>query len=130
LLNARESGRFPLTAKGDINTYMLFAELARKLLAPGGRAGLLVPSGIATDATTRAFFADLIRSQRLAALYDFENRKKIFPDVDGRFKFSILLFGGSEVKSPAADFLFFAHRIEDLDDRKRHMRCRLRILPS
>ncbi len=36
----RHSGRFPLTARGDINTYPLFAELARVLSRPGGRAGL------------------------------------------------------------------------------------------
>ena len=35
----RMHGRFPLTAVGDINTYALFAELARKLLAEHGRAG-------------------------------------------------------------------------------------------
>ena len=30
LLHVRDSGDFPLTAKGDINTYMLFAELAQR----------------------------------------------------------------------------------------------------
>jgi hypothetical protein len=43
------SGRFPLTAVGDVNTYALFAELSRTLLAPDGRAGIIVPTGIATD---------------------------------------------------------------------------------
>ena len=75
LTYARASGQFPLTGRGDINTYMLFAELAQRIVAPGGRVGLLVPSGIATDATTKEFFSGLMESQSLVALYDFENRQ-------------------------------------------------------
>ncbi len=112
---------FPLTGRGDVNTYMLFAELARKIVSPTGRVGLLVPSGIATDATTQQFFADLIETKTLTALFDFENREMIFPDVDGRFKFSVLLINGLEVKTEVAQFVFFAHRIEDLDDKNRHI---------
>ena len=119
--HVRTCGNFPLTAAGDINTYAVFAELARTLVAPEGRVGLLVPSGIATDHTTRHFFAELVDSQSLMALYDFENRMKVFPDVDGRFKFSVLLFGGSQVKARSADFVFFAHQMADLDDANRHV---------
>jgi len=121
LLHVRQSGNFPLTAKGDINTYMLFAELARRIVAPQGRVGLLVPSGIATDNTTREFFGDLTQSESLIGLYDFENRKRVFPDVDSRFKFCVLLCGGSQVRTKAVDFVFFAHQMEDLEDRKRHI---------
>jgi len=117
----RESGRYPLTAKGDINTYMVFAELARNIVAANGQVGLLVPSGIATDDTTKDFFVELTQTQQLAGLYDFENRKKIFPDVDGRFKFSVLLFGGKERKFKEADFVFFAHEMEELKDKRRHI---------
>ena len=63
LAHARGSGDFPLTGKGDINTYALFAELAQRIVAPRGRVGLLVPSGIATDATTQEFFGGLMESQ-------------------------------------------------------------------
>ncbi len=122
LAHVRASGEFPLTAKGDINTYMLFAELARKLVAPAGRVGLLIPSGIATDDTTKEFFAELMNSKSLRLLYDFENRLRVFPDVHSAFKFSILLFGGAEVQTPQADFVFFAHRMEDLLEKKRHIK--------
>ncbi|HZK80448.1 MAG TPA: DNA methyltransferase [Humisphaera sp.] len=121
ITHVRESGRYPLTARGDINTYMVFAELARAIVRASGRLGLLVPSGIATDDTTKAFFGDLMQSQSLIAIYDFENRKKIFPDVDGRFKFSILLIGGADLKNPQADFVSFAHEIRDLSHRNRHV---------
>ncbi|MDW8244761.1 MAG: N-6 DNA methylase, partial [Thermogemmata sp.] len=40
----RASGRFPLTARGDINTYSVFTELLSQLLRPNGRAGIVVPT--------------------------------------------------------------------------------------
>jgi hypothetical protein len=118
----RQCGRFPLAGKGDINTYSVFAELAHSIVSPTGRVGLLVPTGIATDKTNEDFFAKLVDSQSLSGLYDFENRKKIFPDVDGRYKFSVLLFVGSKNKSKSADFVFFAHQMpDDLKDEKLHI---------
>ncbi len=121
LAYARNSGQYPLTGRGDINTYMVFAELARKIVAPHGRVGLLTPSGVATDDTTKEFFSALMESKTLIALYDFENRLRIFPDVDGRFKFCVLLFGGAESNTAQADFVFFAHKVADLKDKNRHV---------
>src|SRR5208283_1335158 len=106
--------RYPLTGKGDVNLYMLFAELARSIVAPSGMAGILVPSGIATDDTTKEFFNDLMDRKALVSLYDFENRNKIFEDVDGRFKFSVLVFSGGERQTEQADFAFFAHEVEEV----------------
>jgi type I restriction-modification system DNA methylase subunit len=117
----RNCGRYQLTGKGDINCYQIFAELAHTIVSPIGRVGLLVPTGIATDKTNEEFFAKLVDSKLLYGLFDFENRKKIFPDVDGRYKFSILLFGGLKNKSKSADFVFFAHAMDDLRDKKRHI---------
>ncbi len=121
LTYVRQCGRFPLSAKGDVNTYTLFAELARNIVAPSGLIGLLVPSVIATGDTTKDFFAELMESKSLAGLYDFENRKKIFPDVHGALKFCALLFGGEKKKFKEADFVFFAHEIDELKDKKRHI---------
>lgn len=112
---------YPLTGRGDVNTYMLFAELARKLVHPTGRVGLLVPSGIATDNTTKEFFGDLVESKTLVALYDFVNRLGLFPDVEGRFKFCVLLMNGPAVPHEAVDFVFFAERMEELTDPARHI---------
>lgn len=111
-----------MTGKGDINTYAVFAELAYRLVAPHGRVGLLVPSGIASDMTTKDFFASIAESNRLIRLFDFENRlKNLFPEVDGRFKFCILNFAGEQATSAKADYIFFAHRVEELEDRSRHV---------
>jgi len=118
---ARSSGRYPLTGKGDINTYVLFAELASRIVAPSGRVGLLVPSGIATDKTTAKFFNQLMDTGTLLRLYDFENRQGIFADLHRSFKFSILNFGGAAVRFDAADFVFFTHELQELRDKQRHI---------
>jgi len=86
----RDTGRYPLCGRGDVNTYSIFAELKRSLLNPAGRVGCIVPSGIATDDTTKFFFQDLIETGSLVSLYDFENRKGIFPAIDSRMKFCLL----------------------------------------
>jgi len=101
-LKAEDGGRFALTGRGDVNTYALFAELFAQLAR--GRAGVIVPTGIATDATTAPFFADLVEQRRLARLVDFENRAGLFPAVDSRMKFALLTLGRDE---PAAHFAFF-----------------------
>ncbi len=121
LTHARTSGEYPLTAKGDINTYVLFAELAGKIVCPSGLVGLLVPSGIASDKTTRQFFNALMGDKTLVSLYDFENRRGIFADLHRSFKFSTLVFGGQQRRTKAADFVFFAHSMADLKDRQRHV---------
>ena len=117
---ARGSKRYPLTGRGDVNLYMLFAELARSLVAPDGLVGILVPSGIATDDTTKEFFSGLMDDKRLVSLFDFENRDKVFEDVDGRFKFTALVFGGNAKKTEHSDFVFFAHAVEETADVNRH----------
>jgi len=93
----RDSGRYPLCGRGDVNTYAIFAELNRSLIRPTGRVGCIVPSGIATDDTTKHFFRDLMDNRSLASLYDFENRKKLFPDVEGNKRFCLLTLSGSQV---------------------------------
>jgi hypothetical protein len=119
LTYCRKSDAYPLTGKGDINLYAVFAELAYKLVAPYGRVGLLTPSGIASDKTTKDFFAAVAESNRLIRLFDFENKRVFFPDVHASFKFCILNFGGEAVATDAAQFVFFVHKVEELEDPKR-----------
>ena len=111
----RHGGRFPLTGRGDINTYAVFAELCRGLPNPRGRSGVVLPSGIAFADTTKYFFEDLVLTRSLVSLFSFFEIRKIFPATDSRDPFCLLTFGGS--KQPAADaavFVFNAFRIEDI----------------
>lgn len=110
----REAGRFPLTAVGDINTYALFAELAQRLINPAGRAGIIVPTGIATDDTNKQFFAGLNREHAIASLFDLENREALFPGVHRSYKFSLFTIGARPV--PAATFACFLTRAEQIRD--------------
>ena len=121
LTYCRKSGEYPLTGQGDINMYAVFAELASQLVAPHGRVGLLVPSGIASDMTTKDFFSSVADSNRLIRLYDFENKKVFFPEVHPSFRFCILNFAGHAVLISDASFVFFAHQVEELEDSKRHI---------
>ncbi|MDQ2688611.1 MAG: BREX-1 system adenine-specific DNA-methyltransferase PglX, partial [Armatimonadota bacterium] len=113
------SGFFPLMGRGDTNLYAVFAERALQLVHPRGRVGLLVPSGIATDDTTKKYFQELVVQSRLAALLDFENKKRVFEDVDSRFKFSIVLVTGESAPQSEARCGFFLHDIADLNDPER-----------
>ena len=115
----RGSTRFPLTGRGDINTYSVFTETARHLLAPRGRLGMIVPTGIATDDTTKVIFSDLVKTGSLVSLYDFENRKKVFPGIDSRIKFCLLTISGIDRPSANAEFAFYLHSNEHLQESER-----------
>ena len=127
---ARECGDYPLLSGGDTNLYSLFVERAQALIHPRGLVGLLCPSGIAADKGAAEFFRTLTtpsplwgegggEGSRLAALYDFENKKTFFPDVDSRFKFSALVFGGAQRTVAAARCAFYLHTLEEANDPSR-----------
>ena len=140
---ARNSGRFPLTGTGDVNTYALFAELFSRLARAAtsgpvpsiaqailerpsrhpqpGRAGVIVPTGIATDSSTSAFFGDLVDSARLVRMYDFQTGMGFFDRIGhARFKFCLLtvLGRGGKATKPA-DFVFFIRQASELDEAAR-----------
>lgn len=113
----RGSGRFPLCGVGKINTYSVFAEHFRSCLAPSGRSGIVTPTGLATDATTAAFFADTVSSARLAAFYDFENEAKIFDGVHNQFRFAVSsMTGGQRVDD--VQLAFYTRHIADVPSRR------------
>lgn len=115
----RNSGRYPLCGRGDINVYTVFAEGMRHQLNAAGRMGCVLPSGIATDDTTKFYFQDVVERQSLVSLFDFEN-KNIFPSVHSSYKFCLFTAGnGERPTAEAADFVFFAHGVDDLRDPKR-----------
>lgn len=111
-----EGGRYAYTGTGDVNTYALFTEHFLNLTRDGGCAGVIVPTGIATDATTAPFFGHLVSARRLARLFDFENSGPLFPGVHRSFKFSLLTIG-SDVRE--AEFAFFLTDPAQLEDERR-----------
>ena len=109
-----------MCGRGDVNTYAIFAELIRGAVGATGRAGVIVPTGIATDDTTKLYFQNIIERGSLVSLYDFENREAVFPGVHRSYKFCLLTLTGHD--RPAADgatFVFFATQTDQLDDPER-----------
>jgi hypothetical protein len=115
----RNSGRYPFCGRGRINLYAVFAEIMRNLLNERGRMGCVLPTGIATDDTTKFFFKNVMETRSLVSLYDFEN-KGIFPGVHSSYKFCLFTAGGGKRPTrAAAEFAFFAHAVEELRDPER-----------
>ena len=112
----RQSGRYPLCGKGDVNTYALFAEHNWRVLAPRGCAGFIVPGGIVSDDTTKAYFQALLDRGALASVHHFENESFVFKGLHHAYRFVLLTIGAC----PQADLVFYARRAVDLDDRWRH----------
>ena len=108
------SGRFPLTAFGRLNTYSLFAEHFTWIAGPSGRAGAIVPTGIATDSFNQHFFRSLVKRASLVSLYDFENSRPLFGGVHRSFKFCLLTIAGRSERIPQAEFAFFQLHPDDL----------------
>jgi len=112
----REAGRNRLTAIGKLNLYSIFAEHFSNGVNSHGRAGVIVPTGVATDDSTKLFFANLVEDKRLVSLFDFENREGIFSGVHRSYKFCLLTLAQHIDR---AQLLFFATQPEQLNDERR-----------
>ena len=116
---------YPLLGGGDVNLYSLFVERAMGLIKPDGLVGLLTPSGIYADKTAARFFRSVSTSGRVGGLFDFENRRlgtnlpPFFPDVDSRFKFCALIFGGEQHRFDETQCAFFLHDTKTVNDPER-----------
>jgi Peptidase S24-like/N-6 DNA Methylase len=87
----RQSSRYPLTARGRINTYAIFAEDMCTIVQQDGTVALIAKSGLFGDLTYADFLSDCLRRDRLATVLDFDNRDRIFPGVQGNVRFSLVV---------------------------------------
>jgi hypothetical protein len=110
----RKSGRYPLAGRGDINTYAVFAEADRNLLAGEGRLGVILPTGIATDATTQYFFNDLVTCGSIVTLFSFREIRRLFPGTDDRNPFCLLTLNGRASSTAEGTFAFRLENPTDL----------------
>lgn len=109
----KNSGRFPLTATGKIDLYPLFAEHC--LICSKESWGLVLPTGIAVNDNSKAFFSKLIEENRLISLYDFENKEGLF-DIHRMFKFCLLTVGQKQDKPREVSGGFYLTRMDHLLD--------------
>ena len=93
----------------------------RNMLNGVGRVGCVLPTGIATDDTTKFFFQDVVETKSLASLYDFENEESVFRTLQHAYKVLPVhsLAAVRTLQPSAAEFVFFARQIEDLRDPER-----------
>ncbi|MBL6276077.1 N-6 DNA methylase [Micromonospora fiedleri] len=112
----RASQRYPLTGRGDINTFAVFSETGRNIVSPNGRNGFVLPTQIGTSATTAMYFSDVVSAESLVCFLNFENEayllsRKVHHDTD----FSLITILGRGARVPEADFCFYVRHMEDLD---------------
>ncbi|MBA5846268.1 Eco57I restriction-modification methylase domain-containing protein [Gordonia amicalis] len=113
-----KSGRYPLTGQGDVNTYSVFAETMRTVTNPDGAAGIITPTGLATDKTTAPFFADTLSNHRLYAFYDFDNEAKIFRDVHHAYRFAVTAMTGRHRTVRRSKFAFLNRYVSDVPEKR------------
>ena len=118
--NELEKNRYPLTGKGRVNTYALFSETIYQIISPLGRAGFIVPSGLATDNSTKDFFGELISKKVLDSFFEFENEGFFAGAGQGHMlRFALTTIVGSNQQIPETRFLFQGKKIEHLHDPER-----------
>jgi len=76
---ARESGVYPSCARGHANQFQLFVERSLDLVRAGGRVGLIVPWGLASDHGCAALRERLFERCNTDRLIGFENTAALFP---------------------------------------------------
>lgn len=112
----RLSGRFDLTATGDIDLYPMFAELCLSFSKEAW--GLVLPTGIAVNDSNKAFFSKLINENRLVSIYSFENEEKLF-EIHHSFKFCLLTCCSQKDTPHSVSGGFYLRRVDHLLDPRR-----------
>ena len=75
----RDSGVYSAQSAGHANRYQLFLERSIALTKPGGRIGMVLPSGLATDEGSAALRRHVFAQCDVDALVGFDNRQGVFP---------------------------------------------------
>ena len=75
----RDAGIYTAQSAGHANRYQLFLERSIALARHGGRIGLVLPSGLATDHGSAALRKRLLASCDVEAIVGFDNQQSIFP---------------------------------------------------
>ena len=86
---SRESGCYHAQGRGHANLYQLFAERSQSILRPGGRLGLVLPSGFLTDHGCARIRRHLLDTTGIDSLTVVDNRDALFPIHRG-LKFALV----------------------------------------
>lgn len=114
----RGGGDFPLaeaksqTAHEDLAKY--FVDRALGHIAPGGAAGLVVPSVLYNGDGWVGIRRHLLEDVTVERFYGFENREKIFP-IDSRYKFVSLVARRDAERAGAFTAAFMRRDVAELE---------------
>lgn len=86
---ARASGTYDAQGHGHANLYQLFLERALSLMRPGGRIGMVLPSGFASDHGCAALRRRVFGTTRVDTFTSVENHDGLFP-IHRSLKFLLL----------------------------------------
>ena len=111
-------GKTKKTISGDLNLYKLFLERSFLLLQKNGTSGLIIPSGIHSDAGTKGLRTLLFDQNQVSILLSFENRLGIFPSIHKSFKFDILIYQKNDQKTDTFQSAFMKKDPTFLIDQK------------
>ena len=76
---ARGSGIYPTLGTGQANLYQLFVERTLSLVRQGGRLGLVLPAGFASDHGCASLRRHVLHSTAVDSFVSVENREALFP---------------------------------------------------
>lgn len=110
----RISGNYPHGAGGELNLATLFAETFTRLANKQGRVGAVLPTTIVTDKSAQPLCHAWLEKGRLVAVFDFENRAKLFPHIDSRYKFAVVTLRGGEQPGAAVKAGFYLQHPEEV----------------
>ena len=110
---ARHAGVYRVEGRSHANRYQLFVERSLQLVRRGGRIGLVLPSGILSDAGAAPLRRHLFERAELDSVTGLDNRSGIFPIHRG-LRFA-LLTGTAGRSTGGIACRFGIARTEDLE---------------
>jgi len=75
----RQSGHYPSCDRGHLNLYQAFVERSWSITRRGGRIGLILPWGLASDDGSRSLRSRIMSGGELDSLVGLDNAEGIFP---------------------------------------------------
>lgn len=100
----------------DLNLYKVAIERFYQCLQAGGRMGILIPDNLATDLGSTGLRHLLFEHGQVTEYLSFENRQKIFEEVDSRTKFAVLITNRVETAASTFKAFFYKHSLDALND--------------
>jgi hypothetical protein len=114
----RGSGLYPSCRRGHVNLYQPFLDRALALARPGGRIGLVMPWGLASDDGAADLRATLVERHGIDTIVGLDNGRGLFPIHRGlRFLVVVIRAGGRTDEVRARFGVRTADELDDLPGR-------------